>query len=1010
MKPERWQQLDSLFHSALERAPEERAAFLDGACAGNESLRQQVEALLAANEEAGSFIERPAFEVEARSVANDQNELAVGQSIGHYKIISTLGVGGMGEVYLAEDSSLGRRIALKLLPADFTRDTDRVRRFQQEARAASALNHPNIVTIHEIGVIDNRHFIATEFIDGETLRQHVSGSLSHTTSDGDRTSGKHLKLSEVLNIGIQAADALAAAHEAGIVHRDIKPENIMVRRRDSYVKVLDFGLAKLTEGKVVALDTEAPTRTQVKTSAGVVMGTASYMSPEQARGEQVDARTDIWSLGVVLYELVAGCGPFERSTPSEVIALILEREPPPLARYAREVPPELERIVNKALTKDRDERYQTAKDLLIDLRRLRQQLEVKAEVERLGTPGPGSEVAVPGDDTEPAGATTDEATAATQAEILRRTSSAEYLVSEIKRHKTGAVVALATLIIAVAVAAFGLYKFTGQRRSEVKPPTAFQTMKITRLTSTGKARYAAISPDGRYVVHVVDENGQESLWMRQVAPFSNVQIVPPADFPYFGLTFSPDGNYIYYVGPDPDVDDAGVLYQRPVLGGAAKKLIVDIDSTITFSPDNKQLAFVRFAPEKGESLLMLANADGTEERRLAVRKYPDSFSRSIPGPSWSPDGKVIVSNAGSTDATGPYMNLVEVRVADGTIKPITSQRWWNVGQAVWLRDGSGLVFTASEQKSGPSQLWHISYPSGEAHRITNDLNDYIGISLTADSTALITVESGRPSNIWVAPDGEASRATQITFSNFDGREGIAWTPDGKIVYASLASGNSDLWITDADGSNQKQLTLDAGNNSYPAPSSDGRYIVFVSDRKGSTNIWRMDRDGRNQTRLTHGNGEDFPECSPDGKWVVYNSVGDYSLWKVPMGGGDPEHLTSRPLGMSCISPDGKLIAGDDFRKTAIYPFSGGEPIKVLNTWTLHCKWTPDGRALEYIDTSGTPNLYSQPLDGGPPKQLTDFKSGRIVWFARSGDGKQLALARGTVTNDVVLISDFRNQQ
>ena len=238
----------------------------------------------------------------------------------------------------------------------FTRDRDRLRRFQQEARAASALNHPNIITIFEIGEFAGRHFIVTEFIDGATLRQHFFG-------EGRHTSGKPLRLREVLDIAIQTADALAAAHEAGIVHRDIKPENIMVRRRDRYVKVLDFGLAKLTEGPAAEVDTEAPTRTQVRTSAGLVMGTASYMSPEQARGEKVDARTDIWSLGVVLYEMVAGSAPFERSTPSEVIALILEREPPPLARYAREVPPELERIVNKALTKDKEERYQTAKDL-----------------------------------------------------------------------------------------------------------------------------------------------------------------------------------------------------------------------------------------------------------------------------------------------------------------------------------------------------------------------------------------------------------------------------------------------------------------------------------------------------------------------------------------------------------------------------------------------------------------------------------------------------------------------
>jgi len=1004
MKPERWQQLDDLFHSALGRAPAGRGAFLDEACAGDESLRKQVDTLLAAHEEAGSFIESPAMEVEARSLATDQDESAVGQTVGHYKVISLLGEGGMGEVYLAEDTHLGRKIALKILPIQFTRDTDRLRRFQQEARAASALNHPNIITIHEIGQHEERHFIATELIEGETLRRRISGVASHTIRSDSGKSGMP-QLREILNIAIQAADALAAAHEVGIVHRDIKPENIMVRRRDAYVKVLDFGLAKLIDGP----DAEVPTRTQIRTSAGVVRGTTNYMSPEQVRGEVVDARTDIWSLGVVLYELLAGCAPFEKSTPSEVIALILERKPAPLTRYAQEIPPELERIVIKALTKDREERYQTAKDLLVDLRRLSQWLEVEAGTGRSARLGAGSEPTGITETTAAVSETTNESVAPIDAELAHPTSGAEYLVSEIKRHKTGAAAALATLIIAVTATAFGLYKFIGKWRPGVKP-AAFQTMKITRLTSTGKARSAAISPDGRYVVHVVvDENGQQSLWMRQVATSSNVQIAPQGDVPYSDLTFSPDGNYIYYLGPE-DISTAA-LYQRPVLGGAAKKLIVDIDSTITFSPDNKQLAFQRFVPDKGESLLMLANADGTAERWLAVQKIPDFFSApGVVGPAWSPDGKVIVSNAGSTDATGPYMNLVEVRVADGTIRPITPQRWWNVGQAVWLRDGSGLVFTASEQKSGPSQLWHISYPSGEAHRITNDLNDYLGVSLTADSTALVTVQSGRPSNIWVVPNGETNRAKQITFSNFDGRDGIAWTPDGKIVYASLVSGNSDLWITDADGSNQKQLTIDARNNSYPAPSSDGRYIVFVSDRKGSTNIWRMDRDGSNQTQLTNGRGEVFPECSPDGKWVVYNSAADMTLWKVPMGGGDPERLTNRSLGLPAISPDGKLIAGDDFRKTAIYSFAGGEPIKVFNVWTYHCKWTPSGRALEYIDVSGYSNLFSQPLDGGPPKRLTDNKSSRIFNFDLSRDGKQLALVRGTVTNDVVLISDFRDQQ
>jgi eukaryotic-like serine/threonine-protein kinase len=500
MKPERWQQLDKLFHSALERAPEERAAFLDQACPGDEELRKEVEALVAANAQAGSFIEKPALEAEARSLADEQRdaeaESMVGDTISHYRIISPLGSGGMGEVYLAQDTVLSRQVALKLLPEYFTRDQDRLRRFQQEARAASALNHPNIITIFEIGEFADRHFMVTEFIDGTTLRQHFFG-------EGRHTSGELLRLREVLDIAIQTADALAAAHEAGIVHRDIKPENIMVRRRDSYVKVLDFGLAKLTEG---AVDTEAPTRAKVRTSAGVVMGTASYMSPEQARGEQLDVRTDIWSLGVVLYELVAGCGPFERSTPSEVIALILEREPPPLARYVREVPPELERIVSKALTKDREVRYQTAKDLLVDLRRLRQRLEVEAEIERTSQPREkSSEVKAPATDSEQKAAATARAAIVETGDASVAQSAS--LVKGIKLHRSGAVIALAAFVAVTAVAVYFAYSryWAEGGRANIDSKTGIRSIAVLPLANTSQ------DPEMEYLSDGISESLINSL-------------------------------------------------------------------------------------------------------------------------------------------------------------------------------------------------------------------------------------------------------------------------------------------------------------------------------------------------------------------------------------------------------------------------------------------------------------------------------------------------------------------
>jgi tetratricopeptide (TPR) repeat protein/tRNA A-37 threonylcarbamoyl transferase component Bud32 len=364
MTLERWHQVKELFDSALQCEPDQRSIFLSRACGEDASLRREVESLIASHEKDGSFIDSPAYQAAAEMLASDL-ELKAGQTIGHYEILSTLGKGGMGEVYLARDTRLDRRVALKFLPPHSTRDEDKLRRFEQEARAASALNHPNILTIYEIGEVDGRRFIATEFVDGETLRRPIEAGP--------------LKVSEALNIAEQVASALAEAHAVGVIHRDVKPENIMLRR-DGFVKVLDFGLAKLTEPKETG--PEDLTRALVKTGSGIVMGTVTYMSPEQARGLTIDARTDIWSLGVVLHEMIAGQSPFASPTMSDVIAAILRSEPVPLGQY--EVPAELERIVSKALQKEREGRYQTTRELLADLKRFRQRLEIQAEMERAG--------------------------------------------------------------------------------------------------------------------------------------------------------------------------------------------------------------------------------------------------------------------------------------------------------------------------------------------------------------------------------------------------------------------------------------------------------------------------------------------------------------------------------------------------------------------------------------------------------------------------------------------------
>ncbi|MGH9843240.1 MAG: protein kinase domain-containing protein, partial [Blastocatellia bacterium] len=392
MKPERWKQIEQIYDAALERDASRRAAFLDQACEGDGELRREVTSLLASDEQAGSFLAGPATEIMAKVIAAEPASSPIGRRIGHYQVLSLLGAGGMGEVYLAEDTQLRRKVAIKLLPVEFTADAGRVRRFAQEARAASALNHPNIITIHEIGEASTEngatHYIVTEYVEGETLRQRMAGAPQ-------KEAPSRIEASEAIDIALQIAAALAAAHEAGITHRDIKPENVMVRR-DGIVKVLDFGLAKLTEPASPAIDTQASTLARNSTEAGVVMGTPRYMSPEQARGEKVDARTDIFSLGVMLYEMVAGRAPFAGATTGEVIAAILRDSPPPLAECAPDAPPELERILSRALRKGREERYQAVNELLVDLKRLKRRLEQKDELNdelaRAGQPASEGEV------------------------------------------------------------------------------------------------------------------------------------------------------------------------------------------------------------------------------------------------------------------------------------------------------------------------------------------------------------------------------------------------------------------------------------------------------------------------------------------------------------------------------------------------------------------------------------------------------------------------------------------
>jgi Serine/threonine protein kinase len=938
-------------------------------------------------------------------------ELSPGTTLSRYRIINKIGAGGMGEVYRAQDTELGRSVALKFLSGEVASHQNRLNRFIQEAKAASALNHPNIITVYEIGRTEDSTFIATEFIEGVTLRHRMR---------------QRLKLTEVLDIATQIASALVAAHAAGIVHRDIKPDNIMVRT-DGIVKVLDFGLAKLTERQDSSAEAEATTIALVNTEPGSVLGTVAYMSPEQAAGREVDARADVWSLGVVLYEMIAARAPFEGASKSHIIVAITDSEPLPITHFVSEVPEALEWIIAEALTKDREERCQTAKEMLGKLKRLKQRIESGASISDLSRSGsPNSSIAPVTNSNVVSFAeketTLQEGRATARSEDFadtRALSSVQFVVTGIRQYRKESIAVLVVGILVAAAIGFGLYKLFTQ-------PKQFGPPKMIALTTGGKVNgedingQLAISPDGKYVVCAAnDAKQQASLWLRQVSTNSLVRIVPPENGGYLATTFSPDGELIYYVATLERNKYVPTLYRIPVLGGTPTKVLDRVFSAIAFSGDGGQFAFVRKNQE--DMALMVANTDGGgQPRAIALRKQPNGFSTS--GPSWSPDGKRVACGVFDGSGTG-YSSVVEVPVETGDPRPFNSQRWAKVGRVIWLADGSGLIMTAQPESSSiGTQLWFLPYPRGEARRITNDLNGYgeVSLGLTSDSGTIATIQQVNSSSIWItAPNTDESNARQILKTNLP--DAVSWTPEGKIVYASRTGETWDIWMVDRDGSEVKQLTADSFIDQQPSVSPNGKYVVFQSNRSGSRNIWRIDADGNNPTQLTSGSYVDeSPVCSPDGRFVIFMSVrsGRSAIWKVPIDGGTPVQLTNRDSQFPLISPDGKVISyfytdeqANNQPKLAMMPFEGGDPVKTIElprtVQPIAFAWMPDGRSVAYLDnSSGILNVWSQPIDGSTPKQLTNFRSEFITSFAISQDGK-IAAYRFSATRDIVLIKGFR---
>jgi eukaryotic-like serine/threonine-protein kinase len=933
--------------------------------------------------------------------------------VSHYRIVEKLGGGGMGVVYKAEDTRLGRQVALKFLPSDLAKDPQALERFRREARAASALNHPNICTIYDIGEHAGQPFIAMELLEGETLKERLAGGAHSRTP---------LQTDTLLELAIQIADALDAAHQKGITHRDIKPANIFITTRGQ-PKILDFGLAKVNVAAGLSRQPDGDVKSPLQdaatigatadahlTSPGVAMGTVAYMSPEQARGEPVDARTDLFSFGAVLYEMATGRQPFSGNTTAVIFARILKEEPASPLSLNPALPPKLDEIIAKCLEKDRDLRCQSAAEIRADLKRLKRDTDSGRSGATQTAVGAIHESPLRDPSTSAAGVHG-------RSPLPGDSSDSQMVAALVKRHKTGLLAALAGAIVLAAAVVW----FFALRQKPPQPET-FQVGQVERLTNFGDVQAAAISPDGRYVAYVRGAPGQQSIWLRQTATGSDAPILPTAPAEYSGLTFTPDGNFIYYVSAALGAS-SGDAYRLPSLGGNPKKIADDIGGRVAVSPDGKQIAFVRDDVRAAEDSLVVANSDGGEQHTIASAKMP--HERFFPFPAWSPDGKAIALDA-RTYVGGISDSVIAVKPAGGDRRVIG-----HIGTSLflaalsWLPDGSGLIVSALNQNQiSQAQLWQISYPSGTMRQVTHDLNNYSMPTVTADGKALSVVQSQIDSNLWVAPKGREDQLRQLT-STAQGTEGILtldWPPGRKIFYSSWDSGSVAAWSMNADGSQRENITNPKGADDQQfnvCPS--GPYVVFDSDRQGGVNLWRINRDGTGLIHLTHGSFEGWPSCSPDGKWVVFMSVnqGSAELRRVSIEGGQSKKISDQPCGHPLISPDGKWIACITTEaskgKIAIIPFSGGPATKqfsapegtYLGGVGVHIHWTPASTAIGYLNTvKGVSNIWVQPLEGGAPKQVTHFTSGRIFNFAWSPQG-DLALARGSESSDVVLIRNFQ---
>jgi serine/threonine protein kinase/Tol biopolymer transport system component len=901
--------------------------------------------------------------------------LQAGTRLGPYAVVSALGSGGMGEVYRAEDTRLQRPVALKVLSSRLELSSDAIKRFEREARAAASLNHPNICTIYDVGT--DPPFIAMELLEGETLQQRLSRGP--------------LDVMAAVDITLGLVDALDAAHGRGLLHRDIKPANIFLTERGP--KLLDFGVAKALPSPrlasaVVATHEATRASDSMLTGEGTAVGTVAYMSPEQLRGRAVDARSDLFSLGLVMYEMLTGRPAFTGETSAVIAAAILEAEPVLPRQIREDVPARVEEVILKTLEKDVADRTQTAAELRADLRRFKREFES------------GSRVGRDSGQSRPAVAT---------APVSRDRPSG--VAAPWTDRRRAIVFGAAALAVALVGLAFVFWpRLTSLRETPSSP--LLQGLQVSQVTVSGDAWRPVLSPDGKYVVYVRRDHVEGSLRLRQLGTDSDVEVVAPQPgLVLQAATVTPDGQFIDFVRGKAD---AQTLWRVPFLGGSPRRLIDDVNSPVGWSPDGRHLAFVR-GGFSGTSVLVVADADGTNERTLVTRTLPAQFlafgSRATPSgqgaairPAWSPDGRTIALIGMTPVERVARREVIFVDVASGTERAVPMRDNGGADGIEWL-DSNHLVLSHIGPGEVVSQLWVLSYPSGTWSRLTNDLSNYAAFGLSADRRSMAAARWDYQVAISVLEGESREPSDMVPPGPFVG-EDISWAGDRLLgAVLSPADYSPAVWAL-RPGSSPQELI---GNAYSPAATPDGQTIVFSRVQNGRRGIWRANGDGRSALEVGTSAAQRV-NVTADGKLAVYLSLegGVQSVWTQPLDGGEPTQVAKVYAFQPVPSPDGTSVAfvSLDEQKRSIVSVCALSNCSSRQNFPVArrpaaLQWTPDGRGLAYAIRS---NIWVQRLDGSAPYQLTHFPEDvrTIEDFEWSADHKRLAFSRSRTMWDIVM--------